>query len=704
MAESPRRSAPALPARDLPARPNLEHLRNQAKRRLAELRAFDPDTKLTEAQREVATSYGFTSWRALKAHVESLNPHSDDIFRAMKAGNLATVRRLLQQQPALANAAIEDRQTRVLPTDTRAMRLLHFAVAENQPRLAEALLEHGADPDLRNADGRTPLHDALELGREQLQQALLRHSATVDICAAAMMGDLARVRAWLDADAELANDLSTNLSPTGWASFGGQLDVIRLLRQHGAELHAGDTLWPAAMTGRTDFARALVELGVDVNQPCGDHGRTALHACAIMNYTQDASGVAQILLEAGADPHQQDAEQQTPLKLALNTWFSRTERQATKQRFDRVLDVLIKTSPKPDFEPDRWHALAARAATVGDAPMLERILNLYPKAIEALGGPWGKPLLHLAAWEGHLACVDALLARGFDPNTRCDTDHAYAMHFAAEPGHLDIVKRLADAGGDIHGHGDDHETGVLGWATCLGRVQEDVAEFLMSRGAGLHIFSAVALSRADDVRRIVQADPSQLQAKMSRNEHFRSPLHLAVVTNRPQMVRLLLELGANPKATDATGAAPLSQFGSGPIDPQIVRMLEAAGTPLDLIGALNANRYDLAETLVADDPARIGPGGKDTIALHVAASHDNADAVRWLAQHGVALNAKRELWGVQLTALHACIEPNAQRALAALVEAGADPTIEDDTHHSSALGWAEYFQRDAMVELLRPKA
>jgi tetratricopeptide (TPR) repeat protein len=56
---------PARARRALPARPNLEHLRKEAKQRLKLLRAADPAAKLAEAQREVAREYGFPSWRRL---------------------------------------------------------------------------------------------------------------------------------------------------------------------------------------------------------------------------------------------------------------------------------------------------------------------------------------------------------------------------------------------------------------------------------------------------------------------------------------------------------------------------------------------------------------------------------------------------------------------------------------------------------------
>ena len=57
-------------AKRLPARPNLEHLRKQAKRLLRKLRASDAAAKLADAQLAIAREYGFASWKKLSAQVE----------------------------------------------------------------------------------------------------------------------------------------------------------------------------------------------------------------------------------------------------------------------------------------------------------------------------------------------------------------------------------------------------------------------------------------------------------------------------------------------------------------------------------------------------------------------------------------------------------------------------------------------------------
>jgi hypothetical protein len=57
---------------ELPERPSLDHLKKQAKDRLATLRQGSPAMRLADAQHALARDYGFKNWAALKAHVESL--------------------------------------------------------------------------------------------------------------------------------------------------------------------------------------------------------------------------------------------------------------------------------------------------------------------------------------------------------------------------------------------------------------------------------------------------------------------------------------------------------------------------------------------------------------------------------------------------------------------------------------------------------
>ncbi len=142
-----------------------------------------------------------------------------------------------------------------------------------------------------------------------------------------------------------------------------------------------------------------------------------------------------------------------------------------------------------------------------------------------------------AAKAGDSGAVQALLRDGADVNARKPGDHTYALHWAAAAGHLEVVRLLVDAGGDIEGSGDDHALGVIGWASCWDSAQHDVVEFLVSRGARHHVFSAIAMGLGDELRAMVAADPSALNRRMSRNEDNRLPLHFAVDRNLQMLER-----------------------------------------------------------------------------------------------------------------------------------------------------------------------
>jgi ankyrin repeat protein len=489
-------SPSARPARTLPARPSLEHLKNEAKQRLKTLRQRDPQAKLAAAQLAVARDYGFASWRQLKAQVDktgSAQKNRKRVFDAARAGDVETVRRAF---------------------------------------------EAGFDPGATDDDGRT-IHQIAKADRHEAIEILVRDVA-------------------------------------------------------GRETHPPEV------------------------QPV-------------------------------------------------------------------VRAILV-------------------AAQEGRTDELRRLLDARPDLIDARGGNFLKQTaLHRAVCCNQQACVRLLLASGADVHIRDFPDNASALHLAAAVADVEIVKLLVEAGSDVIGGGDDYEVGVLGWATCFQRVREDVAEYLLRNGAKLDIWSAIALDRADDVRSLIVRQPSLLSARMSRNQRRRTPLHHAAAKNRPSIVRLLLDLGADPNAADATGATPLTTAAQENADPATVSTLLEAGTTLDFIAAVNLERYDLAETMLREDPSRIGPNGRDTIALHLAVAKKNVESVRWLIEHGVDVNAKRLMWDCNHTALHMTMENGAIDIARMLLDAGGDPDIHDDKYDASVLRWAEFFCREQLAQLIRER-
>jgi ankyrin repeat protein len=392
----------------------------------------------------------------------------------------------------------------------------------------------------------------------------------------------------------------------------------------------------------------------------------------------------------------------------------------------RLADAQFALAQEHEFSS--WRALKAHiesltlegrlfeAARTGDVETLRTILDARPELLHARTKPYAGSLLHLAA--RHLPAVDLLLERGLDVNTREEGDNTYAMHWAAAAGALDVVTRLADAGGHVVGHGDDHELEVIGWATCWDGCDDEahraVAAFLVSRGARHHIFSAIAMNLGDDVRRIVAADPSALNHRQSRNENHRTPLHFAVLKYRPEMIALLLELGADPLAVDGAGQPVAVYVGTPDADRAVMERirdmiaaerLSAArghrpprGGPMDLIALLALGDRDTADELLRHNPNLIAPAGG---ALHLMAQRGDVAAVTWLLDRGADPNGRWVSLGASVTPLHLAAGRGHADVVRRLLAAGADPAIRDSQHDSDPLGWAMYFRQPETARILR---
>src|SRR5436853_2763055 len=85
--------------RPLPDRPDLRHLKNQAKDLF---RAGDANS-LADAQFQIARLYGFASWPKLKAHVDSLEEFGQ-LKQAIDTNNVERVKLLLTRNSALHRA------------------------------------------------------------------------------------------------------------------------------------------------------------------------------------------------------------------------------------------------------------------------------------------------------------------------------------------------------------------------------------------------------------------------------------------------------------------------------------------------------------------------------------------------------------------------------------------------------------------------
>lgn len=256
-------------------------------------------------------------------------------FERVRRGDADGLRRLLREEPGLvASRTVPD----YAPERQIDCTGLHLAVYADHLDVARALLDAGIDVEARTKEGRTALHDAIEFGRSTVRELLIERGATVDVCAAAILGKLDRLRELLDADPALANDRSTQLSPLGWAAYGNRVDSARELLDRGARMDDFE-LHCAASVGHVEVGRFLMERGADPNAIDPDTGAAALHVAAAMKYTHDSSAFVRMLVEHGADVRRRTADGRTALDVAEHC---AREQRGSGKRFDAVAAVLRK--------------------------------------------------------------------------------------------------------------------------------------------------------------------------------------------------------------------------------------------------------------------------------------------------------------------------------------------------------------------------
>ena len=353
---------PHAAPRPLPDRPNLRHLKDQAR----DLVKAGNAKSLTDAQFQIARLYGFPSWPKLKAHVESLE-EVGQLKQAIDGNDIERVKAMMTRNPTLHRAPIgygkdgpltwvaECRVPRESPGPTRlAMArwmiengsdvhqggdgpLMRAALGDRVPMMEllvsygadvnaewhgefpiifspcesvdpvalKWLLDHGANPNCDNPQRKYP-GTALDYVIGTYERSPERLSACIDVLLDAggttkynAPGVLEVLRRQLDRLAEQL-DADSTLAHRRFPELDcGSTGARRLLLQGATLLHV------AAEFGIVDAARLLLDRGADVNaratvDDAGVGGQTAIFH-AVTQFWDRGLPMAQLLVERGAD-------------------------------------------------------------------------------------------------------------------------------------------------------------------------------------------------------------------------------------------------------------------------------------------------------------------------------------------------------------------------------------------------------------------
>lgn len=447
------------------------------------------------------------------AVVVALTPVVD----AVKAGDVERLRALVAAG-ADVNAAEGDGAT-----------ALHWAAYGNDEALVETLLAAGARADAANDLGITPLHLAAANGHAGVVSRLLAHGAAPDppseagvtpLMLAARTGSAEVVRILLSRDATSeTREPARGQTALMWAAANRHPDVVRVLVGRGANVHVRTGTRPLiAMLDRGP--RRTVKTSIQDAQEVQRGGSTAILFAAQSGDTESV----RVLLDAGADVNDTAADGRSALVLAT---FS--------------------------GHPDTARALVDAGADVN-----------------ADGA--GYTPLHAAALRGDLATVQALLARGADPDRslakgspvrRFGSQWALStpmtggtpLMVAAIYLELDIMRALLAAGASPDVALADGTTPLLAAAGIS--VEHEARPSDLERWNMVDSDNPpVPRDKAeviDAVRLLVDAGAAVNHA----NDAGDTALHAAAASGHTPLIQLLADAGATLDVKNASGQTPL---------------------------------------------------------------------------------------------------------------------------------------------------
>ena len=305
---------------------------------------------------------------------------------------------------------------------------------------ARALVKQGADVNVADAIGMTPLHWAVQGNHVQLAQLLLGAGASAT--AASRYG----------------------VTPLHLACTVGNTPMIELLLTSGADPNQtsayGETvLMIAARSGVADAVTALLTRGADVNARI-EGGQTALLWWAA---DEDHSAVIRVLLEAGADLRARTELGFTAFLFAVRD--GRLDAVRTLVQAGADVNDQIRPSRLPTVDRQAMAVMAARGS-LNDSGIADNEADRARWIIKfSYVAPDGDTALGVAIVNAQYDVAHFLLQHGADPNApdpRGSMLHAVA--YMRRPG-----DHSAGSGGDLR----PHATGDL----------LAVAKALLERGA-----------------------------------------------------------------------------------------------------------------------------------------------------------------------------------------------------------------------------
>lgn len=353
---------------------------------------------------------------------------------------------------------------------------------------------------------------------------------------------LARALVSLDLGGDIRDEKER--TPLMIAAGGEASSLVSEMLSKGADPHvmdqAGKTpLAYAVENGKLDAIVALLDEQVS---PVGSHGFKGSLVAQALRLDQIAA--ARLLLDAGANPDERDAEGKSLIRISVE--------KNQEVTFHDLLKRGVTLDEKNRAQGEALTPLTHLALEQGMEEMLIAFLEqkMDPEELNLDG----ETLLYSAVKSGKVSILPTLKKHGakFD---MIGPDGWSPIHHAIRAGHVEMLEALIKGGADVNRLSKHGEMSIAPISLALGEGRLEMADLLLSSGASPRdeLYLAVKLGGEKGLERVRLLLKEGAAATPNRGTSRDSPVALAVRNGELEIAKALLAGGADSSQLDPCG-------------------------------------------------------------------------------------------------------------------------------------------------------
>jgi ankyrin repeat protein len=455
--------------------------------------------------------------------------------------------------------------------NVKGRQALHLASLKGGVELVKLLIGSEADVNHHDDKGSTPLMLAAQKGFIEIADMLLKAGALLQYSSNSMLTPLMSaisnnqeemvkflLKAGVSVNQIWDSPTRKGITPLSYAVERGFKEVVKILLDAKAYINPQDSngwspliiavrrqgqdMGSMGLLANKEIVDLLIQAGANVNQQDSKKCTPLIHAALV-----GVPYIAEMLLNAKADVNLTNNYGNAALSIAIANKQEEMVKFLLKAgaSVDQLITDKIKTTTPLIYALELGLTGIVKVLLDAKVNVNQQATNLPPLIIALRRQGQDKEIVKL------------LLEAGANVNTQDEIGQT-PLHYATREGRKDIVELLLNAGADVK---RTNKFGHTALTIAINNKYDEVAKELVLQGADAnsteYVLTRAVMSR--DVESVKKWLALGVNINVNQQDPQGStPLHGAIFMNAPEIIKILLDAGADVNVANNVGSTPLS--------------------------------------------------------------------------------------------------------------------------------------------------